>query len=112
MNPYIVGLPADTIASLIEATVTQERASTCMDPCGLNKWVYTVSYDDEQLIDDFLLTEHDIRAIFCGSSCLPCFFDDCKKLRKCCQVCDDTPVILLLKVDEDQSLSEVEFILP
>jgi len=63
----IVDPTPSTPNGVIEATITGVRASTCADPCGLCKWVYTISYDDEQLVAGYVLVDSYIKSVLCGN---------------------------------------------
>lgn len=95
VTPSIVEPAVDTPSGFVEATLTAVRPSTCADPCGPCKWVYTITYDDEQLIDGFALTANDINSVLCGSDCLVAFIVDqasCARVRECISVEDTESV--------------------
>lgn len=51
--------------SFINATIESVRESTCYDPCGPCGFVYTITYDDAQLVPGMLLVAASIRGIIC-----------------------------------------------
>lgn len=65
----IVNPPQQTIYGIIIGTVLAERPSTCADPCGPCKWVYTLQYEDSQLIPGHLLVQSSIIDVLC-SNCI------------------------------------------
>lgn len=67
--PAIVDPPVGTVNGIVESTITAVRVSTCEDSCGPCGWVYTFSYDDEQLVSGYLLVQHYVKHVIC-SSCL------------------------------------------
>lgn len=62
----LVASPVDDVFGFIEATVDCVRASNTCDACGPCKWIYTISYDDEQLVDGRILAAININDIICG----------------------------------------------
>ena len=84
VTPSIVVPAVSTANAYVAATLTAVRQSTCADPCGTCKWVYTVSYDDSQLVDGFALTEYDIKEILCGDYLTDFVVDvSCQKIQQC-----------------------------
>lgn len=75
VNPTIVRAETSNDYAFIAATVTQARASTKYDSCGTCKYVYTITYDDTQLVDGFVLAEADIHSVLCNN-CLLDFIRD------------------------------------
>lgn len=62
---YIVDPPVTSTNGVVVGTATQVRESTCADPCGPCKWVYTIEYDDDQLVDGYLLVPAYINSVQC-----------------------------------------------
>lgn len=94
VNPSIVSPEAIGNFGYVTVTITAVRASTCRDSCGPCKWVYTISYDDDQLVDGFALSGPDIKQAFCGN-CLIDFIltqSSCDKVRECISVEDTDSV--------------------
>lgn len=59
-NPIFENSPSPLI-SIIQSV----RASTCADPCGLGKFVYTIEYNDADLLPGYLLTQAYVHSIVC-----------------------------------------------
>lgn len=68
----LLASPPETVHGTIEVEITQVRATTCADACGACKWVYTISYDDEFLAEEYVLTQGNIVSVLC-SNCLTDF---------------------------------------
>lgn len=49
----VMATPVGDTLGVIEGTITQVRPSSKYDTCGCCKWVYTLSYDDEDIDSDF-----------------------------------------------------------
>lgn len=71
----IVSPAVTTDSGFVTATLTEVRASTCKDSCGACGWVYTISYDDTQLAEGYLLTQTVIKEVIC-SDCLTDFIEN------------------------------------
>lgn len=56
--------------SFVTGTIDAVRTSTCADSCGPCGWVYTLSYDDEQLIPGYQLVQQNINAVLCNDCLL------------------------------------------
>lgn len=72
VNSTILADPPATTKGIVSAFITGVRDSTCYDLCGLCKYVYTITYDDAQLVAGFALAPADIQAVYCDD-CLEAF---------------------------------------
>lgn len=75
LSPAVVRAETSQPFAFIPASITAVRASTKYDSCGTCKHVYTVTYDDTLVVDDFVLAEADIHAVLC-KNCLVSFVLD------------------------------------
>lgn len=68
---FIVNAEAfKTDHSFVSGTVESVRPSTCSDLCGPCKFVYTLSYDDAQLVSGYQLVESQIGSVLCNDCML------------------------------------------
>lgn len=72
VNAALLSNPPASTYGYITAFVTGVRASTCHDYCGSCKYVYTLSYDDAQVVSGYLLSYRDIHSVLCDN-CLTDF---------------------------------------
>lgn len=85
---------------IIEATITGVRASTCADPCGLCKWVYTITYDDAQLVAGYLLVASSIKEVICDG----CLIELITSLVPTAEICLGNSDTLSLSFNDDGCL--------
>lgn len=72
LNAALLATPPSTTYGFIDALVTEVRESTCHDYCGSCKWVYTLTYDDVQVVEGYLISYRDIHSVLCDD-CLISF---------------------------------------
>lgn len=103
----IVSPSVETDSGFVEATLTGSRVSTCRDVCGACGWVYTLEYDDAQLVSGYALTQAVIKGVIC-SDCLVDFIVNyagtstgitCEEVTDCVDISADAGNALELRGD-------------
>lgn len=82
---------------IIISVITAVRPSTCADPCGLCHFVYTIEYDDAQLLPGHALVQSSVKAVFCET----CLVDAILRINQLIQPCTLSTETLNLTTDPD-----------
>lgn len=83
------------INGIVIANITAVRPSTCTDPCGPCCFVYTITYDDAQLLPGQALVQSSVKSLVCDT----CLFDSVIRLVQLFGVCTFNSPTINLVVD-------------